>query len=556
MSIMHLNKGRYKYCTLGILLLLAILISLPILMEPWGADQAGFGHIAKGMLDGKVPYKDFYSLTGYGVFFTFALFFKLFGVNMASIHIGHLLVSLFSVVLVFLITDKLYGVKESLIASIFYVIFSNGLAFSGFGYENKSAWGRYWYLSQREVFMAPLIMVAILLLVIEREKYEKIIYFICGVLIGLAVIYKLTAILMLFLFIVFIAGEELIKGRVSNLINLRRALAKILFLLLGFVLIQLPFLYYFWSNGALKDMCQALFVQLSVYSKLSRGLRIETFFSGHYSVMSENLVLWLFSAISCLYILFKDRDRNNILIVLWAFFSLLMVWSQGKFFGYHFTLIMPPFAVLTGYGLPRFIDIGSGLKGIFLDGFKDIGKTFMLVFIIVSFIVFGISNYDYYMRHVMYFLEKMTDQDYYTVFNEFPTHPYSFRSDYQIAQYLLENKKPGDKLGVIFSAGDTVIHFLSGMEQATRFIQSWYLFSSDVMLSRNEITKNLRKEFIDQLIETAPRYILSVHIPFEELIEIPCLKEDPNVERLNSFIQNNYMLENVFPDNRFLFKKV
>ena len=77
MSIINIEKQKYKYITLALLLVLTILIRLPILMEPWGGDQAGYGYVAKGMLEGKVPYKDMYSLTGYGVFFTFAFFFSI-----------------------------------------------------------------------------------------------------------------------------------------------------------------------------------------------------------------------------------------------------------------------------------------------------------------------------------------------------------------------------------------------------------------------------------------------------------------------------------------------
>lgn len=59
---------KYAFMALGSLLVLTVLIRLPILMEPWGGDQAGFGHVAKGILEGKVPYKDNYDLTSYGVF--------------------------------------------------------------------------------------------------------------------------------------------------------------------------------------------------------------------------------------------------------------------------------------------------------------------------------------------------------------------------------------------------------------------------------------------------------------------------------------------------------
>ena len=43
----------YKYITIILLVLLTVLIRLPVLLEPWGGDQAGFGYVAKEMLDGK-----------------------------------------------------------------------------------------------------------------------------------------------------------------------------------------------------------------------------------------------------------------------------------------------------------------------------------------------------------------------------------------------------------------------------------------------------------------------------------------------------------------------
>jgi hypothetical protein len=543
--------GKSDLILFLLLLSLTILIRLPTLLEPWGADQAGFGFVAKGILEGKVPYRDFYSLTGYGVFFTFALFFKLFGMNMVSVHIGHLLVSLLTVILVFLLTHRLFGRNVAFAAAFIYTIFSNGLAFSGFGYENKSAWGTYWYLAQREVFMALLITGAVLLTSVKTTKRRKLLSFMCGLLIGLAAFYKVTATLMLFLFMGYIVYDEF---SVSHRLLSLKLLGSLFALLLGFILINLPFLYYFWIHGALKDVYQALFLHVSLYARISRGLRIETLFSGHYSILSENLVLWLFSIISCLYIVFQDRTRNNLLLVFWTLLTLVMVWGQGKFFGYHFILLVPPFSILTAYGLQKFFVIEGGFRSFLRHNLYDIKKIFMLTTIILSIGALCISSYDYYKRHIQLLTRKLTKSEYYEVFTEFPTHPYSFRADYQVVQYLLEHRKTGDKLEVIFSAGDTIIHFLTDMEASTRFLQSWYLFPSDELLSKHKITVSLRDEFINQILEDEPRYILCVHIPLEELTQIPSLKDDPNVRKLDTFVNTNYELE-TFPDNRFLFVK-
>ncbi|MFC2141394.1 glycosyltransferase family 39 protein [Acidobacteriota bacterium] len=501
------------------------------------------------MLEGKIPYKDFYSLTAYGIFFTYAFFIKIFGMSMVSIHIGHLLISITTVVLVYFLTHYLYGQKAALVAALCYTLFSNGLAFSGFGYENLSAWGTYWYLSQREVFMAPLILGAVFLTIIGEEKNKVFLFAVVGLLVGLAAFYKLTAVLFLIIIGIFTTSEDIIK---EKRFYFKKVFLRLSLLAAGFILVQLPFLYYFWINQALGDVHQALFVHLPLYVNLSRGRRIETLFSGHFSILSENLVLWLFAAISCLYIFAKDKKRYNILIALWGICTLLMVWGQGKFFGYHFLLIVPPFSVLVGYGLPKFFNMGKGVTGFLKNNLVDIKKTFMLATIVISLIGFAITNYDYYKKHAEYFLGKITKQEYYDVFSEFPTHPYSFRSDYQIAEFLNEIRESHDRLGLIFSAGDTVIHFLTGMKPVTRFIQSWYLFPSDDNLAKNEITVKLRKEFVDDMINTAPRFILSVHIPLHELIQLHSLEDDRDIRRLYEFVKANYTLKE-FPDNRFLF---
>jgi hypothetical protein len=544
-------SAKRKFLTLGLILGLTILIRLPVLLEPWGADQAGYGYVAQGILEGKVPYKDTYDLTAYGVFFTFALFFKLFGTTMVSAHIGHVLASVIAVALVFLLTDRLYGRAAAIIAALAYTILTNGLAFSGFGYENKSAWGTYWYLSQREVFMAPLITAAVYLTISGERKKRILLDIGNGMLIGLAAFYKLTAVAILALVLAFIVSEGM---SAKKSFGLKTKVTRVGAILAGFIVVQLPFLYYFWVHDAFTAMVQALFVHLPVYVKLSRGLRIEAFFSGNTSIWSENLVLWLVAAIAGLTIFLRDRTRANVLIAGWAIVSLLMVWGQGKFFGYHFLVLMPPLAVLTGYGLPRFLAQGRGIKDFLVRNLKDLGPAFLLATLAGTLLAFGISNYDYYRWHALYALGKISRPEYYSVFNEFPTHPYSFRSDEQVVRYLLENRRAGDRLEVVFSAGDTVIHFLTGMEPVTRFIQSWYLFNPSDVLARDETTVRLRREFVEEVINATPRFILCVHIPLDELTTLPHLKDDPNVQRLAEFIRAHYRMT-LFPDHRYVFEK-
>ncbi len=554
-----------QFSGLTLLVVGSVAIRVPVLLEPWGGDQGGFGYIATQILQGKVPYKDIYDLTGYGVFFTFALFFRLFGLTMMAPHIGHMVVSVLTVLLVYAVARRVFGSSAAWIAAAACSLFGNGLAFSGFGYENKSAWGTYWYLSQREVFMAPLITGAILLMLgVSRKRGWRagLTLFGIGILVGLAAVYKFTAVLMLGIPIAFLSFDVLKDGhppgcKASPVRTARavRLLGRCGIVFAGFIAAQLPFLYYFWIHNALGDMYEALFVHVAAYAKLSRGLRIETLFSGHYSVARENLVLWLFAAISSCYIIARDRRRDALLIVAWTAASLAMVWGQGKFFGYHFIILVPPFATLTAYGLLTFLDLGSGVRAFFTNNVRDIRKCFVLVTAVVTLAGFGIMNYDYYRWNALYLFGKISKSEYYSVFNEFPTHPYSFRSDYQVTEYVRGNLANDERLGIVFCAGDTVIHFMLGLQDVTRLLQGWYIFSSDEFLAHHDVTKKLREEFVDQLSSAKPRYILCVHIPLEELLSQPTVKDDPATIRLAGFMRDNYTLRRTFPDNRFLFER-
>jgi hypothetical protein len=560
------SKTRAR--SLGWLLALvlgSIVIRIPVLFEPWGGDQGGFGYLAAQMLQGKVPYKDIYDLTGYGIFFTFALFFRLFGQSMLAPHLGHLLVSVATVLVVYAVANRAFGRPAAWIAAVTYSVFSNGLAFSGFGYENKSAWGTYWYLSQREVFMALLLAGAVWLWIglSNRNDWNAVLrLFGMGALIGLAAVYKFTAALFLVTLIIFQIFDDLGELHFfgndtlgEKIRKLPRVVGRSGITLAGFVAAQIPFVYYFWINGALPDMYQALFVHVAAYAKLSRGMRIETFFSGHYSVARENLVLWLFTAISCCHIIFKNRTKKGLLIIVWAAASLAMVWGQGKFFGYHFILITAPFSVLTGYGVLNFLHWGPRMRQFLVNNIRDFRKCFLFATLVYSLLTFGILNYDYYRWHALYLSGKISRTEYYSVFNEFPTHPYSFRSDYQVSEYLRARLDRGDRLGIIFCAGDTVIHFMLGLQDVTRLLQGWYIFSPDEFLAHHEVTASLRNEFVHQLSSASPRFILCVHTPLEQIVSQRTLKNDPATIFLSDFMKQKYTLKITFPDNRFLYER-
>ncbi len=533
-----------------LLFLFTLILRFPIFYEPWGGDQGVYGFIANGMLEGKVPYTDMYTNTGYGLYFTYISLFKLFGNNMAALHIGDFIASLLTVFVVYYLTRMLYGKESALTASFFCALFGGGQAFSGL-VEMKGAWGTYWQLAQRETFMTPLIAGGILLTLLADRNRKWFLYCFVGILIGMAAVFKATAALMLFITLAYIALNT-IFGRDEG--GFKLLFYKSFGMISGFIVINLPFIYYFWSHDSLKTMYDAVFVHTSLYAKLSRGNKIADAFFGNTYVISENLFLWLMSGVSIIYLMTRERTKENYLIAAWTVATMMMIWGQGKFFGYHFLLIMGPFPVLTGFGVKQFLKTMPSWKQSFWDARKSMVLMFLWVLLAGNLAVFAWNHYEYYRWHVAYITGKIPMDKYYEVFNEYPLHLYSFRADNEVASYLKEHAATGATLRDINGGGETVIQYLSGLKSPTRFTSTWYLFHKD--LYTNPLTGRLRNEFIEEVKKEKPDYILLVYFTMEEFRREYSGAEYRDVIDLLDYLQSNYSIEKTFRDGRTLYRRI
>lgn len=542
--------GGGEVCILLSILVFTIVLRIPTLLEPWGGDQGVYGYIASGILNGKVPYRDMYTNTGYGLYFAYALFFKLFGNQMISLHIGDLLASLTNVVIVYFLARLLFGKECAIIAGAIAALFGSGHAFSGL-YDMKGAWGTYWQLAQRETFMTPLIATGIFLAIRSDRGTKWHLYFWVGIFIGLAAVLKITAVAMLMILLVYIILNELFgsDGRKFKFI-----LYKVSSLILGTVIIQLPFLYYFWINDSLSLMYNAVFVHTSIYAKLSRGNIVANAFQGNSYIFLENLSLWVFSCATMIHLMIHERKRENYLLVAWTMGTLLMIFGQGKFFGYHYLLIVAPFSVLTGYGIKVLLKSLPTWKESIISARKNMVQIFIWVLLVANLVVFAANSYEYYRWNSLYLFGKISKDKYYEVFNEFPLHLYSFSADYTVAKYLQTKAQPGDTVRTINGGGDTIVHYLSGLRSPTRFTSTWYLFSKG--LYDYALTDQLRDEFIKGIKEEKPKYILLIYYNLEEFRKEFNGGNFSDITRMLDYIQENYGFEKSFRDRRTLYKRI
>ncbi len=535
---MSTNQKSLKGVLLVIFIILfAGMVRLPSLTQPLGPDQGIMSVIGEGILQGQIPYKDFWEMGTPAVFFTYALIFKIFGTHMAAIPAADMAVSMLTTLLIFLVAQSVWNQNIGYASALLFAFFSNGVRL-GMHAGGDIAFGTFWYIAQRETFMLALITGSFyFLLRSEHSKHRQLWLTMAGILSGLAAVYKLPALaiflcLPLYLNICFFNTESSL--RFTEL--LRRNLA----LFGGFALALLPFVAFFWSRNALKEMLDVTFGYVySVYGSndgdmlalIKAGL-IRTRF-----IAEENFILWIFFIVSSLQILTSEKKKEKYLIVGWGITSFVFLISHREFFGYHYLVLLPPFCILGGYGLTRCLGPMLEWRRIVTG---ELEKAFVLLALIANLAFFTTLNYLHYTKFYYYLTGKISQETYYSYFTAYPEHDYSFPADYAVANYLAENTAIND---YIFTIGgtDAVIQFLSKRKSASRFIFSWILFSGQH--SGVEKAERYRQELLEDLRKRQPRCIVSIG-PLENIRQFAAIYQ---------FVSQHYFLEKEFPDGRYVY---
>ena len=108
------------------IVLFAGVVRIPSLLQPIGPDQGIMSVIGEGVLNGGVPYWDYFEMASPAIFFTYALMFKIFGPIMAAIPLTDMLVSMVTTFFVFILARDVWGSKVGYVSAQVYAFFSSG----------------------------------------------------------------------------------------------------------------------------------------------------------------------------------------------------------------------------------------------------------------------------------------------------------------------------------------------------------------------------------------------------------------------------------------------
>ncbi len=476
-AINRVSTGNFKYLTyalLAILVLFVIFIRLKLDGIPMERDEGIYSYGGRMILDGKVPYLDFYEQKFPGLFYSYAAIMAIFGRTLEGIHHGFTFLNVATTVMLFFIGRRLFNDFGGLAAAATFALISLTPYASGFTRQSEHIL----------IFFAT----AAILPTLKALDTNKLLWFmLAGVMACLSLLVKTNGVF----YIVLLGLSMVIYYALEKPINWKKLLLNIgtysvaVFATFGLMCLIMG------AQGAFGEMWYFAVEFPRTYVSavpFDVGMGFLKQFGG--KVINGYLPFWII-AVSGIFLLFftKENLHKKIWMPVWAVLAFMTVTPGLRFYGHYWLMLMPLVAVLVG---SAFYSIQSLLEG----------RGKVLATLIPALIFAGI------------FLQNIASHSGY-YFN--PNYDNILRDTYGMNPFP-EAKVIGDKLKTMAKKGDKILligsepqlYIYTGMDAPNRHAYFTHLVSDATKTRAND----WQKEFTDNLNQEKPRFVVVFKIKY------------------------------------------
>ena len=370
-------------------------------------DSYIFQVIGKYWAEGHIPYLDLWDMKGPFIFWINALGYLITGSKIGVFFIQ--VISLFiSLVFIHQIFREYFSIKYALLFTLC------SLAHLSYIYESGNL---------TEEYLLPFLSAAFYCIIkwvkniedtktVKHHPYGSILY---GAVLGISLLSRLTNALSVSAAFLVILCVLLVKKEYRNFhVN-------ILSFLLGFLLVVIPFLIYFYDHDALLEMLNATLIYHAEYASNPSKDILQT--GIHYFILSYINCIFLLIIVLC-----KYKYCNVSIRWLWTFTAFFpFIWfCQGNGFGHYGMIVFPLFAIIITY-IRKY----------------EMRKTF-IIFMLLILIGFASKIRNVF---VMYHWQNETIKNYKCMLQQVPTVDYTSFVAYNChpAIYLEKNILPANR---------------------------------------------------------------------------------------------------------------
>ena len=498
------SKSESSKLNIWLIIVFAALVTVTIIIRvhtlavPLERDEGEYAYAGQLMLEGVPPYSLAYNMKMPGIYAAYAIILACFGQTQSSIHAGVLVINTVTILLMFLVTKKLFGPIAGAASAVFFAITSISKAVMASG--------------NAENFVVVFAIAGIILLMnfIDSKKYMSLAA--GGVLLGIAFMMKQHGAG----FIIFGLFFLIWKCICQKPINWPRTISVILIYCFA---VFLPFLItclILWYCGVFEKFWFWTFEYAHYYVKVvTLEMGINQLKGRLTEIISYAPLIWLTALLGLLSIVWNKEIRKHSVFLAGLLVCSFLAVCPGLYFRNHyFVLFLPVLCILAAAGVIAIRDI--------LNTFiRSKSKT---AFISILIIIPAVWLHSFY-RDSEYLLESDFTRLSRYCFNLNP-----FPEALQIADYIKKHSKEDDTITVLGSEPE--IYFYLHKRSITPYIYTYPL------MEPHPYAADMQREMIRQIEANKPKFIVYVKMQFSWSVR-------PDSERLifdwaDQYIRSHY----------------
>lgn len=476
------NASRWlAWALLACSLAVVLYVRVRWLDFPLQRDEGEYAYAGQLMLDGVPPYKLAYNMKMPGIYAAYAAVMAVFGQTTAGIHVGLLLVHLASLVLLFLLAKRFFGLSGAAVATSAYTLMTLSPAVVGMAAQ-----------ATHFVVLPALLGILMLFRFEEKRRWQDCLA--SGLFFGIAFLMKQHGVFLgLFggLYLTWLCIREEVSAPSSRMptLRIRNVALRLGSFSVGCVLPFLAVCVWMKIDGVFPQFWFWTFSYAREYVSIipfAEGLRLLHFMLSR--LFHAAGALWLMAAFGLVLLCTVKMELDRRIFLAGFFVSSFLTVCPGYFFRPHyFVLFMPAVALLIGFAVSWCEAWLSRIKS---------RPWLRYLPLLIGLLACAESLYPY---HKVLFTLPLADACFW-VYGDTP-----FPESPDIARYIERNTKPNDRIAVLGS--EPQIYFFAHRLSSTGYIYAYPL------MEPQPFAKQMQSDMIREIEENPPTYLVHISMP-------------------------------------------
>jgi len=480
-----LNKLDFAWVGLAVVMLITLIVRWKFINIPFERDEGTYAYFGQLVLDGKIPYVDFYEMKFPGIYYCYAGLIAIFGATLKGIHIGMLIVNLATVYFVFRSASIWFNKTVGVVSALAFTFLSMNPHASGF-------------TTQSEHLVSFFLCGGLLLMLRGLEKEDLKYYFFSGLLFSCSLLVKQNGVF----FMLFGGLAITLHYLLNKSMDIKNTIISGAIYTVGAIVPIAVVSLIILSQGAWDEFVYWVYTYPQSYvGGIDWDPQGKSLFNMAYGNISANSIAFIYLALGGIVftLLSKQSWHRKIMLLLFCLLSFLSISPGLRFYGHYWLYLMPAVAIAIGSFVYSFnLIIEKYAKGKYLK------------YVSVAIFIVGI------MHHWVQQENDTRIKDYYTnpdetnilraVYGQNP-----FPESKIIGDLIKENSAPEDKIAVFGSEPQMFIY--SGRRGVSKHNYISYL------VGKSAESAEFQKEYIADVEKEMPKFMVYYRHPVSWLTQ-------------------------------------